>query len=78
MQTPNASDDTSWWDDLIAGLSQKQVPPPPAPQPPPVNQSAWEKSVALIVRNMLVPPHQSNLLTRPYETRPLELPINPR
>lgn len=45
MQTPNASDDSSWWDDLIAGLSQKQVPPPPAPQPPPVNQSAWEKSV---------------------------------
>ena len=45
MQAPNASDDTSWWDDLIAGLSQKQVPPPPAPQPPPVNQSAWEKSV---------------------------------
>ena len=45
MQTPNAPDDTSWWDDLIAGLSQKQVPPPPAPQPPPVNQSAWEKSV---------------------------------
>ena len=39
MQTPNASDDSSWWDDLIAGLSQKQVAPPPAPQPPPVNQA---------------------------------------
>jgi len=45
MQTPNAPDDTSWWDEPIAGLSQKQVPPPPAPQPPPVDQSAWEKSV---------------------------------
>ena len=45
MQTPNSPGDTSWWDDLIAGLSQKQVPPPPAPQPPPVDQSAWEKSV---------------------------------
>jgi len=45
MQTPSTPDDTSWWDDLIAGLTQKQVPPPPAPQPPPVNQSAWEKSV---------------------------------
>src|SRR5947209_1240268 len=45
MQTPNAPDDTSWWDDLIGGLSQKQVPPPPAPQPPPVDQSAWKKSV---------------------------------
>ena len=45
MQTPSTPDDTSWRDDLIAGLTQKQVPPPPAPQPPPVNQSAWEKSV---------------------------------
>jgi len=44
MQTPNSPGDTSWWDELIAGLSQRQVPPPPAPQPPPVNQSAWEKS----------------------------------
>jgi hypothetical protein len=41
----NGTDDTSWWDDLIAGLTQKQVPPPPAPQPPPVDQSAWGKSV---------------------------------
>jgi hypothetical protein len=41
----NTPDDTSWWDDLIAGLSQKQAPPPPPPQPPPVDQSAWEKSV---------------------------------
>jgi hypothetical protein len=45
MQTPNAPDDTSWWDELIAGLSRKQVPPPPTPPPPPVDQSAWEKSV---------------------------------
>jgi hypothetical protein len=45
MQTPNGSDDTSWWDDLINGLTQQQLPPPPAPQPPPVNQAAWEKSV---------------------------------
>ena len=41
----NSADDTSWWDDLINGLTQKKVPPPPAPQPPPVNQAAWEKSV---------------------------------
>jgi hypothetical protein len=45
MRAPNTSDDTSWWYDLINGLTQKQVPPPPAPQPPPVNQNAWEKSV---------------------------------
>ena len=47
METPNGLDDTSWWDDLINGLTQKQpqVSPPPAPQPPPVDQSAWEKSV---------------------------------
>jgi len=45
MAIPDAQDDTSWWDKLIAGLAQKQVPPPPPPQPPPVNQSAWEKSV---------------------------------
>jgi hypothetical protein len=45
VQTPNAPDDTSWWDDLINGLTQKQPPPPPAPQPPPVDQSAWDKSV---------------------------------
>jgi hypothetical protein len=45
METPDGHEDTSWWDELINGLSQKQVPPPPAPQPPPVNQSAWEKSV---------------------------------
>jgi hypothetical protein len=45
MVMPDTQDDTSWWDDLIAGVSQKEVPPPPQPQPPPVNQSAWEKSV---------------------------------
>src|SRR6266704_5396737 len=45
MQTPNSPDDTSWWDELIGGLSRNQVPPPPAPQPPPVDQRAWEKSV---------------------------------
>lgn len=45
MEIPDARDDTSWWDDLIAGLSQKEVPSPPTPKPPPVNQSAWEKSV---------------------------------
>jgi len=44
MAIPDTQDDTSWWGDLIAGLSQKQVPPPPPP-PPPVNQSAWEKSL---------------------------------
>jgi hypothetical protein len=45
MQAPSTPDDTSWWDELSAGLSQKQTPPPPPPQPPPVDQSAWEKSV---------------------------------
>jgi hypothetical protein len=45
MQTPNEPDDTSWWDALIDGLTEKQQPPPPAPQPPPVDQSAWDKSV---------------------------------
>jgi hypothetical protein len=45
MQTPGTTDDTSWWDDLVAGLSRKQAPPPPAPPPPPVDQSAWDKSV---------------------------------
>jgi hypothetical protein len=45
MQTSNAPDDTSWWDELINGVTQGQPPPPPAPQPPPVDQSAWDKSV---------------------------------
>ena len=42
---PNGSDRTSWWDRLIAGLSQKQVPPPPSPPPPKVDENAWAKSV---------------------------------
>ena len=75
MQTPNASDDTSWWDDLIAGLSQKQVPPPPAPQPPPVNQSAWEKSVEQAkISDSLGTVHDLGLIifneTRSYSDRP--------
>jgi hypothetical protein len=47
MENPISRDDTSWWDELINGLTNKQpqVQPPPAPQPPPVDQSAWEKSV---------------------------------
>jgi hypothetical protein len=45
VETRNGPDDTSWWDDLINGLTQKPVPPPPTPQPPPVNQGGWEKSV---------------------------------
>jgi hypothetical protein len=45
METSNGADDTSWWDNLINGLAQKQSPPPPAPQPPPVDQSAWDSSV---------------------------------
>lgn len=47
MEAPNGPDDTSWWDELVNGLTQKQpqLPPPPAPQPPPVDQNAWEKSV---------------------------------
>jgi hypothetical protein len=43
MEMPSAPNNTGWWDDLIAGLSQKQVPPPPSPQPPPLDQSAWGK-----------------------------------
>ena len=75
MQTPNASDDTSWWDDLIAGLSQKQLPPPPAPQPPPVNQSAWEKSVEQAkISDSLGSVHDLGLIifneTRSYMDRP--------
>ena len=41
----NVSDNRSWWDRLIAGLSQKQVPPPPSPPPPKVDEGAWAKSV---------------------------------
>ena len=41
----NGQNDTSWWDKLIGGASQKEVPPPPSPQPPKVNQGAWEESV---------------------------------
>jgi hypothetical protein len=35
----------SWWDSLVAGLSQKQAQAPPSPEPPPVDQGAWERSV---------------------------------
>ena len=75
MQTPNAPDDTSWWDDLIAGLSQKQVPPPPAPQPPPVNQSAWEKSLEQAkISDSLGTVHDLGLMvfneTQSYSDRP--------
>jgi hypothetical protein len=42
---PDTQDNVSWWDDLIAGLSPKRVPPLPRPQPPHLDQSAWEKSV---------------------------------
>jgi|GraSoi2013_115cm_1033766.scaffolds.fasta_scaffold45995_1 hypothetical protein len=45
METPNGTDDTSWWDELVNAVKPQQVPPPPTPQPPPVDQSAWEKSV---------------------------------
>lgn len=41
----NGQNDTSWWDKLIGGLSQKQAEPPPSPQPPKVDQGAWGKSV---------------------------------
>jgi hypothetical protein len=30
MQRLNMPDDTSWWDELINGLTQKQLPPPQA------------------------------------------------
>jgi len=42
---PNGSDNTSWWDRLVTGLSRKQVSPPPSPSPPKVDESAWAKSV---------------------------------
>jgi hypothetical protein len=45
MAMPDTQGDTSWWDDLIGGLSQKQVSPPTPPQPPAVDQNAWDKSV---------------------------------
>jgi hypothetical protein len=45
MQMQSTSDNTSWWHNLIAGLSQKQAPPPPSPEPPGVDQGAWDKSV---------------------------------
>lgn len=75
MQTPNAPDDTSWWDNVIDGLKQKQVPPPPAPSPPPVDQSAWEKSVEQAkVSDSLGPVHDLGLIifneTRSYTDRP--------
>lgn len=38
------TDDTSWWDDLINKLSQKQA-PPPSPVPPKVDEDALESSV---------------------------------
>ena len=75
MQTPNASDDTSWWDELIDGLTLKEVPPPSAPQPPPVNQSAWEKSVEQAkVSDSLGTVHDLGLIvfneTQSYSDRP--------
>jgi hypothetical protein len=75
MQTPNSPDDTSWWDELIGGLSQKQVPPPPPPQPPPVNQSAWEKSVEQArISDSLGAVHDLGLIvfneTQSYSDRP--------
>jgi hypothetical protein len=66
-------DDTSSWDDLVAGLSQKQAPPPPPPpQPPPVNQGAWEKSVEQI-SDYLGRVHDLGLMvfeTQSYSDRP--------
>src|SRR5579864_4563248 len=75
MQTPNSPDDTSWRDDLIGGLTQKQPPPPPAPQPPSVDQSAWEKSVEQAkVSDSLGSVHDLGLIifneTRSYTDRP--------
>ena len=73
----NMPDDTSWWDELINGLTQKQpqAPPPPTPQPPPVDQSAWEKSVEQAkVSDSLGPVHDLGLIifneTRSYTDRP--------
>lgn len=75
METPSGSDDTSWWDDLIAGLSQKQPPPPPAPQPPPLDQSAWDKSVEQAkISDSLGTVHDLGLMvfneTQSYSDRP--------
>jgi hypothetical protein len=75
MAMPSTPDDTSWWDDLIAGLSQQKVPPPPSPQPPPVDQSAWEKSVEQAkVSDSLGTVHDLGLIlfneTQSYSDRP--------
>jgi hypothetical protein len=70
-------DDTSWWDELIGGLTNKQsqVPPPPTTPPPPVDQSAWEKSVEQEhVSDALGPVHDVGLRlfqeTKSYSDRP--------
>lgn len=75
MEMPSTPDDTGWWDNLIAGLSQKQVPPPPAQQPPPVDQSAWGKSVEQAqISDSLGAVHDLGLIvfneTQSYSDRP--------
>jgi hypothetical protein len=75
METSNGADDTSWWDNLINGLTQKQSPPPPAPQPPPVDQSAWDSSVEQAkVSDALGAVHDLGLIvfneTQSYSDRP--------
>jgi len=76
----NAPDDTSWWDDLINGLTQKQVPPPPALQPPKVNEDALERSVDQSSIRTLTP-HEVGLIVfnetqsfsdRPDSTEPID------
>lgn len=71
----NSADDTSWRDELINALTQKQVPPPPATQPPPVNQAAWEKSVEQAkISDSLGTVHDLGLMvfneTQSYSDRP--------
>jgi hypothetical protein len=75
MQTLNTPDDTSWWDQLINGLTQKRLPPTPTPQPPPVNQVAWEKSVEQAkISDSLGSVHDLGLIifdeTQSYSDRP--------
>lgn len=74
MAFQSTSNDTSWWDRLIAGLSRTQVPPPPRPTPPKVDESAWAKNVE---RARISPPlnvHDLGLIvfgeTQSYSDRP--------
>lgn len=78
MQTSGGPNDTSWWDELIAGLSSKRMPSPPtqqapALQPPTVDQGIWAESVEQAKVNALTV-HDVGLIvfneSRSYSDRP--------